>query len=251
MNFLTSIQCIFEENSASSAGGIFELVGPNYLSSENNAYLRNSASTGSVLSAESVFINIKISDDRFWNNGASTGTIYAGELGNVHISNTEFLNNTSEGPSIYITKSVKSFICLSCVFSHNMAEVDGVLSISFAEQVVLNSLEVLNNNVTIGSMIMIKKSINTTVLSSFFQDNLCSLFPCAMSVQKSNNVKIKNFLLTSYMSVKNMISELKGKQGALDIDATSIALENLQFNRVNSYVTCLYHNLSISSKSAS
>ncbi len=216
MDLLSSTQCIFRGNSAGGAGGIFRLVGPHHFSSENNEFARNIASTGSVMAADSTFVYMVISGDRIWNNIANAGTINGGELGNVYISNTEFMNNTSEGPTVYVTNSVKSFIILGCIFNYNVAEVEGVIGISYAEQVVLNSLEVYNNNVSLHSMIMIKKSMNTTVLSSFFQDNLCSNLPCALSVQKSEKVTIENFLLETDISVTYTISQSKDNPGAVD-----------------------------------
>ncbi len=223
-------------NSARSSGGTFRLSGHNNLASENNMYVRNSAPTGCVLFGGSIFTNVTMTGNMIKGNTANAGTIEAGDVKTLYISDTEFMNNTSEGPTIYITNSIKDFTCINCQFKHNVMQVEGILSISQADHVILNQLHVINNNVTIGSMVMIKKSKNTTVLSSFFQENLCSKLPCALSVEKSDNVKIKNFLLVSDMSVTYIIFQSKDNQGVIDLDASSIALENVHFKGVPGYV---------------
>ncbi len=218
---------MFEINSAH----VFSLTGPNYFASENNTYVGN---TGSVLSAGSIFTEVVMIGDIIRNNiGAA---ISADDLKNIYISDTEFMNNTSEGATIGITSSVH-FTIINCQFRQNVMESQGILSISNADRLILNKLHVENNNVTIGSMIMIKNSINTTVLSSYFRDNLCSKLPCAVSVKKSDSVNIENFLLVSNMSVTYTISQSKDNPGAVDVDASKIALENVHSKGVPWYVS--------------
>ena len=177
-------------------GGVFRLVGQNDFYSEYNVYLRNSAATGSLIAADSTFTNVVMTGDSIQNNIANVAAIYGGKLSNVYISDTKLINNTGAGPTVYISNSVKSFSCFRCVFWQNEAEIEGIVSIAQAENVILNDLSIENNNVTVGSMIMIKKSINTTLLSSFFENNYCTGLPCALSVQKSDIVIIKHFLKT-------------------------------------------------------
>ncbi len=220
--------CIYEMNSALRSGGVFRLAGPHSFVSENNTYITNSAPTGSVLDGGSISTDVVMTGDVIKDNTANSGTIEVGNLKTFYINYTEFMNNTSEGPTIYITNSVKHFKCINCKFWENV--------ISKVDQVILDQLHVKNNNVTIGSMIMIKKSINTTVVSSFFQDNLCSKLPCAVSVQESDNVKIKNFSFVNDMSVAYTISQSKDNQGAVDLDASNIALENVHFKGIPGYV---------------
>ncbi len=234
LNWLSSTQCIYEENSAGSSGGVFQIDGPHNFYSQHNVYLRNNAATGSMLGAGSIYINLEITGDSIQSNTANAATFYAGDLSNVHIS--EFLNNTSEGPIVYITNSVKSLSCTKCLFRRNVAEAGGALSISSAEQVTLSYLEVRDNIATLGSMVMVKKSINTTLFSCYFKDNFCSFAPCALSVKESDNVRIDNVFLVNFMSVGNVISQSKSKQGAVDIKAGSIAIENLHVTGVPGYV---------------
>ncbi len=156
MNFNTvsSTQCIYEINSARSDGSVFGLGGPNILSSENNVYVRNSSPAGSMLlSGGSPFTTVVMAGDVIRNN---IGTILeAGDLKNIFINDTQFMNNTSEGPTIFIKNSVTHFTCINCKFRQNVMETEGILSIFNPHQVVLSQLHVKNNNVTIGSMIMI------------------------------------------------------------------------------------------------
>ncbi len=230
------MQCVFEGNMAGDIGGTFRLNGPHEFYSGQNMFFGNMAPTGAVLAANSIHAIITIIGCHISRSVASAATIYAGELASVYIRETEFVNNTSEGSTVYVTNSVYSFICVNCIFSHNVAEVEGVISISYAKQIVLNSLEVENNNVTIGSMIMIKDSINTTVVSSFFKNNHCSGMPCALSIQKSDIVKIKYLFMANYKSITNIISRENDKLGALDINAINIALEFVHFQGVPGYV---------------
>ena len=242
MNSLSSTRCIYEENSAGSSGGVFQIDGPHNFYSEHNVYLRNKAATGSVLGAGSIYINIVITGDSIQSNTANAATFYAGDLSTVYISDTEFLNNTSEGPSVYISNSVKSLSCTKCLFWQNVAEADGVLSISRAEHVTLSYLQVTQNTATRGSMIMVKKSTNTTLFSCYFKDNYCSDISCALSVKESDNVKVEDFLLVNALSVRNAISQSESKQSAVEIDARNIAIENVYVTGVTGYV---YKGISI------
>ncbi len=229
MSFLSSIQCTFEGNHAQGGGAIFQITELHMFSSTNNVYTKNSGST-SVLSARDA--NVVMADDII---GSNTGTIIgARELRNGYISNLEFTNNTSPVSAVSL-HSVRNFNCFRCTFRHNVADIQG-LDITNAGQVIFDTLKVQNNNVTTGSLIMIKKSINTTVLSSFFQDNYCSDLPCALSVQKSDLVKIKYFALESDMSVMDMNYQSINRQGALDIDAMNIALQDVHIKGIPSYV---------------
>ncbi len=90
----------------------------------------------------------------------------------------------------------------------------------------------------------LKMSMNTTILSSLFQNNVCSHLPCAVSVQKTENTKIEHFFLVIHMTVTDMISQSKSKQGALDIDAKHIALKNVHFTGVPGIV---YKGVSVES----
>ena len=230
VNFLSSTECIFKGNSARGGGAVFDMYKLSIFSSTNNAYVRNSDPT-STLSAEDA--NVEMADDIFESNIG--GFIIFTDMKNVNISNTKFTNNTSPGSIVSISNSMKSFSCLMCVFEQNVAEIQG-LSIDYADQVIFDTLKVQSNNVTTGSMIMIKKSINTTILSSFFQDNYCSDLPCALTVRKSEIVKIMYFALDSDKPVMDMIYQLINKQEALGIDAKKIALENMHFQGVSGYV---------------
>ena len=241
-NSVSSTQCIYEMNSARSDGGVFGVGGPNILSSDNNVYVRNSAPAGSVLSGGSTFTTVSMAGGVIRNNIGNV--IEAGDLKNISISDAQFMNNTSEGPTIYIKKSVKYFTCIKCQFRQNVMETEGILSIFNPHHIVLSQLHVKNNNVTIGSMIMIKKSINTTVMSSFFQDNLCSKLPCAMSVMESNNVKINYLLLINDMPTTSMKSQSEDDRGALHIEGGNNALENVHFRGLPGYV---YKGVSVES----
>ncbi len=233
---LYSTKCIFERNSAGEMSGVFRIIGPHDFYSEQNVFMGNTAATGTILAASSIHINVVITSCSITTNRANAAIIYAGEVANIHISDTEFMNNTSEGPTVYVTNSVNSFTCVRCIFWQNTAEVEGIMSISYADRIFFEYLEVQENDVTIGSMIMIKTSVNTTILSSFFEDNLCSDLPCAISVKKAENVKIEDFLLVNDKSATNMIAQAKTKQGALDIDAKNIVLENVYFKGLPGYV---------------
>ncbi len=195
-----------------------------------------------MLSAGNPFTNVVMADDMIRNNIGSP--IEAGDLRNIYLGDTEFMSNIGSAPTIYIKNSVKHFTCSNCHFSQNVMEVEGILSISNAHHVILNRLHVKNNDVTIGSMIMIKNTINTTVLSSYFQDNLCSKLPCAVSVQKSDNVKINHLFLINDIPTTNMVSQSEDYQGALDIDGGSIALDNVHFEGVPGF---LYKGVSVDS----
>ncbi len=232
-------------------GGIFRLSGPNNFLSENNVYVRNHASTGSVITTESPLTNVIISDDHIQSNTANSATIHAGDLGNIHISDTQFANNTNEGPTIYITSSVKSFICVKCLFRENIMEVEGVLSISWAEQVFLHYIQMQHNSVTLGSMILLKKSTNTTLLMCHFEDNYCSNMPCAASVQKCDYVRVEHFFLINTMPVAKMITQSESQQGALQIDANSIFMDNVHFTGVPGYVYNVHSALSLFFKNVS
>ena len=74
INVLFSTQSLFEGNS----GGIFYLRTQNNLASEKNVYVNNRAQKGSVIYAESIFINVNLSGDRIWNNTSNLATIHAG-----------------------------------------------------------------------------------------------------------------------------------------------------------------------------
>ncbi len=229
-------------NSSPTSGGTFTLSGPYSFVSEKNTYVRNSAPRGSVLSAGSISTNVVMTGDEIRNNIGVT--ISVGDLKNIHIRDTEFMNNTSEGATIDISNSVKHFTCINCQFRQNVIEMEGILSISNADQVILNQLQVENNTVTIGSMIMIKKSRNTSLLSSYFQDNLCLKLPCALSVQKSSNVKINHLFLINDIETTNMASQSEDYPGALDIDGGSIAFDNVHFEGVPGH---LYKGVSVDS----
>ncbi len=227
MDFLSSTRCIFEEND----GDLFVLVGPNGFTSENNTYKRN---RGSLLAARSIHRNVIIVGDVVRDNIGAT--LEVDDLKNFDLSDVQFMNNTSEGPTIYIKNSVKHFTCIRCQFTQNVMDIFGIISISNAEQVLLNELLVENNNVNIGSMIMIKDSINTTVLSSLFQDNLCSELPCALSAEKSDNVKINDLLFINALQSTSITTQSEDYRGILDIDAKNIAFENVLFERIPGYV---------------
>ncbi len=158
-----------------------------------------------------------MSGDIARSNTANAATIYIGDLGNIRISHTELGNNTSDFPTVYIANSVNSFTCFRCIFKQNIAGVEGVVSISYADQVVLDNLKIQKNRATLGSMIKIQKSMSTTILSSIFKDNLCSNLPCAVSVQKTKNAKIEHISLISGNSVGYMVPQSKSKQGSLDM----------------------------------
>ncbi len=169
-------------------------------------HVKNTAATGSLLTAEDIDISIVIEGDIIRSNMANSGTINAGTLANIYISDTQFINNTNVAPTIFITNSVNSFSCTRCIFQQNIAEFEGIVSIASADQVIFDYLDVRNNDVNVGSMIMIKKSINTNITSSLFNNNLCSNLPCAVSVKKTDQIKIEYFSLVSNMSVTDMVS---------------------------------------------
>ncbi len=237
MSILSSTQCIFEVNE----GYTLDTYGPNSIISINNTY---STSSGAVVSGDSIYTDLTMTGDIIKSNTANAGIIKAWHLKNVYISDTKFINNTSKSPTIYISNSVENFTCMNCQFRQNVMEFEGILSISSADHVTLNQLHVTNNNVTIGTMIMIKKSINTTLLSSFFQDNLCSKLPCALSVQKSNNVEINHLFLINDIPTTNTVCQSDDDQGALDIAGGSIAFENVHFEGVPGH---LYKGVSVNS----
>ncbi len=120
-NIMSTMRCIFEGNSAGSNGGIYRLVGPNSLYSENNVYVRTSCPTGSVLAAESTFTKVMMTGDVIKSNTGNAGTINAGIIGNIHIRDAIFTNNTNAAPVVYISNSMSNFTCFRCIFQQNIA----------------------------------------------------------------------------------------------------------------------------------
>ena len=142
MSIVSSKQCRFEGNS----GGVYILDGPHQFYSEYNRYSKNS---GSILSAGGIHTNMVITGDRIWSNTANSEIVGAGGLSNINMSNVEFENNTSGGPTVYIRVTI--FSCMKCIFSQNIAEIEGIVTIVYADKVILNSLQAQNNNVHLPS----------------------------------------------------------------------------------------------------
>ena len=230
-NILSNKQCIFEGNSE----GLFTLNGAHDFYSEKNMYLRNTRNVIELVGELGVSGNVVIAGDIISNNTCNTITIIVNELSYIHISDTKFVNNTSGGP-IIATSNSANFACIRCTFWQNKVEIEGVVEVSNADQVVLDSLQMQKNNVDLGSMIKLEKSINITVTYSIFHDNYCSELPCPLYIDGSEQVKIKNSSFGIDMSLQKDISLSAKQQVVLDINANYISIENLNLSKIPGFV---------------
>ncbi len=97
-------------------------------------YIENTAPTGSVIAAsgQTYLVIVRCS---ITSNTANSAIIYVGAIASVHMRDTEFMNNTSELPTVYVINSVNSFSCFRCTIQQNIATVEGIFSITYADQV--------------------------------------------------------------------------------------------------------------------
>ena len=236
-NILSSRRCIYERNTGQSDGGVFRLDGPHLFHSENNTYTQNSADTGSVIQADSenVGLHMVIDGDTISSNKRNVGIFYFGKISTAYINDTDFINNTSDQPTVYMATSVERFICTKCIFMHNSAESEGILNINGAQYIFLHSLSIENNTVDFGTMIKIRKSTNATVTMSHLQDNFCSNEPCFLSIEETVHINIEKCSFINGLNLEHT-SLLKGiKQGGVEIRAGNIALKDLVFTAIPGY----------------
>ena len=211
------------------------MTGPHRFNSENNVYIGNRAPTASVIFAEDVQTKLVIVSDTISNNTANMAAFYAGSLSSVHINDTKFINNTSVAPLLYVANSVNTFVCSKSIFKQNLVDIDGILSIVYAEQFILNLVIVKNNFAAVGAMIKITESINTTVTLSKFGNNLCSNRPCSLSIHKTDQVDIDQCLFIDDMEIMSGFSHTSSN-AALDIQANYVSSKNMQFKGIPGYV---------------
>ncbi len=224
MTNMSSINCVFKWNSAASLAGVFSLEGAHQFYSKNNIYDGNIAGTGSVIAGETGHISMVIKDDQIFNNSAHAATIYVKTLSDMHIQNTTFINNSasSNGAGIFIEISVKNFVCSKCVFMRNRADFEGILSINSADQIILSATIAEGNEALFGKMIEIKRSVETTVVSSDFKDNYCSGALCFLSIDKGDHLDIEN---CSFVSTEYNVKNLGGSSIAVHIKGKNVEVK--------------------------
>ncbi len=224
MTNMSSIDCVFQLNSAASLAGVFSLEGAHQFQSENNIYDGNVAGTGSVIAGETGQIHMVIKHDKILNNSAHAATIYVKTLSHLLIQNTSFINNSasSNGAGIFIEMSVGDFLCSECIFQGNLADFEGILSINSAEQVVLDETMAEGNKALFGKMIEIKKSKKTSVMLSHFKDNFCSGAPCYLSVEKGDHIQIED---CSFLSTEYNDNDIGGSSIAINLKGENILVK--------------------------
>ncbi len=201
---IKSRNCVYKMNKGSSSGGVFYMVATNILHSEHDVYLANTAPIGSVLQAIQGYTDVKMIGNMIADNIADDGTLYATDLSNLVIHNTTFRNNIAivNVAVLLIENSIGNFSCTICMFMHNNARFDGLISINLARIINLDFISVRNNNAISGSMIQIKESIQIFIQKSYFSNNYCSDVACALSIINNEVTEIDTCFISS-----NLISD--------------------------------------------
>ena len=204
-------------------------------------------------------------NDKIYDNIANTATIHLSKPIFISMEGALFQNNSAlnDISGIYIEESVINFTCYKCVFRENKAKSGGILTILKAENFALMYSEIDSNTAQIGHMVDIRETINCTISSALFRNNLCESEPCHLSITGSMWSVIKD---STFIHDANNSTIITDESNAVYIETQNLLMQNINdrmgaggyalqvLNNEGSYFQnitsiCPFHHTSLTSNS--
>ncbi|WP_286827183.1 cadherin domain-containing protein [Microcystis sp. LSC13-02] len=184
---------IFENNNATSGGGIYNETGANPTIT-NTTFRNNTASNGGAIYNTSS--NPTLTDVTFTNN---TVTSQGGAIFNISsnptLNNTTFGNNTAvTGGAIFNQSS--SPIFNTATFGSNIASSQGGAIYNISSNTTLNNVTFAQNRATSSGGAIHNNSSTSTISQSSFQQNRANFGGAIYNVNQSNNLSLTNVSFT-------------------------------------------------------